>query len=760
MLRQSASASTRAGRRRRRVGLGGAGHLREAGNLIFHLSLVGILTGFAVKGYYGYQAKVVVTEGGGFTNIAMYYDDHSFGGGVDPDKLPPFGLSLKKFTATYEANHSAPDYGQARDFTADVTYNSSPTSPEKKATLKENSPLSVDGVSIYLSSHGYSPIITVRDKTGKAILDHQPVEFFDSGAMGLGSGIYKLKNGYVDKYGSPQQLGLSGIFIPDYPGEMVPGLGAVSLFPTASNPALVLSAYSGELGANPGVYTMNVSNAQRVKLPNPVDPTNPAVVLTLDKGKNTVALPDGTGTIEFDGVRQWAQFDLNHDPSKTLVFVSAVGIIIGLLGSLGIRRRRVFVRVRPAEQDAVRVEVAGLARAEDARLRDEVRGVGRGLRPPKAGVRVINESLARFSNYAVYGAMFVYLIAFFAYTAEWVFGRSSSFVVETAAGAATAAKVPAQTAVLAGSSGKSRVRDAVPGPEGSDGSDGSDDFDDLDDLDDLDGLADTDEPTLAIDGGNVRAITAGGIAVSTTVLGFALHVIGVVCRGLAAHRVPWGNLYEFTIAGSAVAMALYVGLLFRKNARWLGVFVTGVIVAILGVAMEVLYKDAEQLVPALHSPWLVVHVAAAVLCSGMFTVATVATVLYLFKTHYETKAKLGTANPNSMWSRIPSAMKLDLTAYRILAFTFPVWTFTVIAGSIWAERAWGRYWGWDPTETWAFITWVRLRRLPARPRHRAAGRAAAPHHRPSRLRLLHLQLLRGVDLRQRPALLRRSEVGH
>jgi len=301
---------------------------------------------------------------------------------------------------------------------------------------------------------------------------------------------------------------------------------------------------------------------------------------------------------------------------------------------------------------------------------------------------VINESLARFSNYAVYGAMFVYLIAFFAYTAEWVFGRKSTFVVEAAA------KVPKQASVLVSAGVQDRVPDDAAG------------LDDLDDLDALDDRADADEPVQAIDGGNLRAITAGGIAVSTTVLGFALHVLAVVCRGLAAHRVPWGNLYEFTIAGSAVAMALYVGLLFRRGARWLGVFVTGVIVAILGLAMEVLYKDAEQLVPALHSPWLVVHVAAAVLCSGMFTVATVATVLYLFKSHYETKAKLGTAKPNSMWKRIPSAMKLDLTAYRILAFSFPVWTFTVIAGSIWAERAWGRYWGWDPTETWAFITWV------------------------------------------------------
>jgi len=366
---------------------GEKGYLREAGNLIFHLSLVGILAGFAIKGYYGYQAKVVISEGESFSNITMDYDDHTFGGGVDPEKLPPFALTLDKFTATYEPNHNAPDYGQARDFTADVSYKSSLTSPEKKATLKENSPLSVDGVSVYLSSHGYSPIITVRDKNGKVIVDHAAVPFFDSGAMGVGSGIYKVKNGYVDKFDSPQQLGLSGIFVPDYPGAMIPGLGAVSLFPTASNPALVLTAYTGNLGANTGVYTMDVTKAQQVKLPNPVEPTNPAVVLTLDKGKNTVALPDGTGTIEFDGVVQWAQFDLNHDPSKMLVFVSAVGIVVGLIGSLGIRRRRVFVRVRPAEQDAVRVEVAGLARAEDARLRDEVRGVGRGLRPPKAGVQ-------------------------------------------------------------------------------------------------------------------------------------------------------------------------------------------------------------------------------------------------------------------------------------------------------------------------------------------------------------------------------------
>jgi cytochrome c-type biogenesis protein CcsB len=117
---------------------------------------------------------------------------------------------------------------------------------------------------------------------------------------------------------------------------------------------------------------------------------------------------------------------------------------------------------------------------------------------------------------------------------------------------------------------------------------------------------------------------------------------------------------------------------------------------------------------------------AAVISSGAFTVASVATVLYLFKARYEKQAKLGQANPNSMWRRVPAAMKLDLTAYRILAFAFPIWTFTVIAGSIWAERAWGRYWGWDPTETWAFITWVVYAAyLHARATHGWKGRNAA-----------------------------------
>jgi cytochrome c-type biogenesis protein CcsB len=307
---------------------------------------------------------------------------------------------------------------------------------------------------------------------------------------------------------------------------------------------------------------------------------------------------------------------------------------------------------------------------------------------------VINETLAHNSNYALYFATIFYLMAFLAYAIEWVFGSKSVFVVS--------ATVPAQ-AVLVGAGAS--ASDAGDRPLL---------------------LPDSDAPDPTVDNGDLRAAIVGTWALILTGFGFALHLASVVLRGLAAHRVPWGNLFEFSVAGSCVAMGLYLALVWKKNARWLGVFVTGTILLVLGLALEVLYKDADQLVPALHSNWLVVHVIAAVICSGAFTVATLVTVLYLFKSRWETKAKLGTANATSMWRRVPSAMKLDLTAYRILAFSFPLWTFTVIAGSIWAERAWGRYWGWDPTETWAFITWVVYAAyLHARATHGWKGRNAA-----------------------------------
>ena len=359
------------------------GYLREVGNLVFHLSLVGILAGFAIKGYYGYQGKVLVTEGETFHNIGLKYDDQDLGGGVDPDKLPAFTLKLDSFAARYEAKANAKDFGQPRDFTARVAYSPAGSSTTKQRAVKTNDPISINGVSLYLVSHGYAPVITVRNKDNTVVYSG-PVKYFDVDAMFKSTGMLRVADGIKDKDGKPTQLGVYGTFLPTAPDTMDPALGPVSLYPAALNPKLILNVFTGDLGPSTSVWRFDTAKATQQTL----DPANGRTAVQLDLDKNqSVQLPDGMGSISFDGVKQYAQFDINHDPSKTLVFVSAVGIVGGLVLSLGIRRRRVFVRVKPTEQDAIRVEVAGLARAEDERLRDEVRGVGRGLRPAKAGAQ-------------------------------------------------------------------------------------------------------------------------------------------------------------------------------------------------------------------------------------------------------------------------------------------------------------------------------------------------------------------------------------
>jgi cytochrome c-type biogenesis protein CcsB len=158
-----------------------------------------------------------------------------------------------------------------------------------------------------------------------------------------------------------------------------------------------------------------------------------------------------------------------------------------------------------------------------------------------------------------------------------------------------------------------------------------------------------------------------------------------------------------------MAMGAYVGLLAaRKPVRWLGVPVLFSVLLTLGLAVSVLYSDQAQLVPALHSYWLWIHVSAAIISGGMFHTAAVVTVLFLARDRWENAAAAGRDGGRlaTVWRRLPSARSLDKLSYRLTALVFPLWTFAIIAGSIWAEAAWGRYWGWDPKETWAFITWV------------------------------------------------------
>jgi cytochrome c-type biogenesis protein CcsB len=191
------------------------------------------------------------------------------------------------------------------------------------------------------------------------------------------------------------------------------------------------------------------------------------------------------------------------------------------------------------------------------------------------------------------------------------------------------------------------------------------------------------------------------IATAMMILGFLLLLAGVISRGVSAGRAPWGNMYEFSITGALAFTAAYLGALRKYDLRWLGLFVSISVLLALGTAVTVLYVPSAPLVPALKSAWLVIHVSTAIISGGIFLLSNIIAGAFLFLDSMEKKGE------RAPWAkRLPSLDVLDQLSYRLVAFVFPLWTFSVIAGAIWAESAWGRYWGWDPKETWAFITWV------------------------------------------------------
>ncbi|MDL5155330.1 c-type cytochrome biogenesis protein CcsB [Actinomycetospora termitidis] len=193
----------------------------------------------------------------------------------------------------------------------------------------------------------------------------------------------------------------------------------------------------------------------------------------------------------------------------------------------------------------------------------------------------------------------------------------------------------------------------------------------------------------------------GRMGVSLTVLGFALHAAMLIVRGVAAGRAPWGNMYEFTAAVCLVGVGAWLVVLYRRpELRRLGVFVLLPVILLMFLGGTVLYTQTAPVVPALRSYWLAIHVTAAVISSGILLFAGVASVLYLLRSAYDSSGRMA-------WTaKLPAAAVLDRVAYRATAVAFPIWTFAVITGAIWAEAAWGRYWGWDPKETTAFIAWV------------------------------------------------------
>jgi cytochrome c-type biogenesis protein CcsB len=266
------------------------------------------------------------------------------------------------------------------------------------------------------------------------------------------------------------------------------------------------------------------------------------------------------------------------------------------------------------------------------------------------------EQYATWSNLAVASATVVFGLAWLAFVAEWAFGSVGSAVA-------------AQERALVGAGAGRRGPVAGQAPPVGDRSD-----------------------------------LAGRIGLALTVAASLVLALGVLTRALAAGRVPWGNMYEFATTGLLIAVAVYLVLVRVVGVRWLGPWVTGFAVVVLGLAFTV-YVPAGPLVPALHSYWLVLHVSAAALAGGAFVVGAGASALFLVKDRAERRTP-PEQRTGYLW-RLPPSAAMDRVAHRVHAFAFPIWTFAaLIAGPIWAQYAWGRYWGWDPKEVWAFITWV------------------------------------------------------
>ncbi|MGY1707966.1 c-type cytochrome biogenesis protein CcsB [Geodermatophilus sp. SYSU D00758] len=200
-----------------------------------------------------------------------------------------------------------------------------------------------------------------------------------------------------------------------------------------------------------------------------------------------------------------------------------------------------------------------------------------------------------------------------------------------------------------------------------------------------------------------RASRWGAVGLALTVVGALVHAGVLVTRGLATDRLPWGNMYEFATAVVLVGVVSFVVLAVRvPGARDIGAYVLAPVVLAQVAIGLFLYAEAGPLVAALRSSWLAVHVSSAVLGFGVFFVSGIASVLYLLRLRHDARG----GDDGSVLARLPGAVTLDRVAHRTAVFGFPVWTFAVIAGAIWAESAWGRFWGWDPKETWAFIAWV------------------------------------------------------
>ncbi|MFV2119249.1 cytochrome c biogenesis protein ResB [Streptomyces sp. Act-28] len=341
------------------------GYLREAGNLVFHIALIVMLVAFAAGQLFRSEGGKLIVEGDGFANTLSQYDDFRSGSLFSLDDLSHFSFELKRFTGTYEA--TGPQRGTPRTFEAEVTY-SKDGGPDEGAVIRVNEPLKVDDAKVYLIEHGYAPVVTVRDGKGE-IVSRGAVPLLPLDANVTSQGVVKVTDGYRDRNGRRDQLGIPLFFVPTFAGE---GQGQMfSVFPALVDPRLSVSAYHGDLRADSGV-PQNVYQLDTSKM-TPFKDANGDILKKQLKPGETFTLPNGAGSITFEKeIKEWASFQISQQPGNGWALTGAVAAILGLAGSLFIQRRRVWVRAVEGEDGVTVLEMAGLGRSESAKLPEEL----------------------------------------------------------------------------------------------------------------------------------------------------------------------------------------------------------------------------------------------------------------------------------------------------------------------------------------------------------------------------------------------------
>ena len=344
------------------------GYLREAGNLLFHVSVLVVLVGFAVGGLLGYRGGVILVVGNGFSNNLTQYDDFAPGSLFEPDEMEPFSFDIESFDVEWLTE--GPAKGQARAFVSHLSYQESPAAEVKEYDLKVNHPLSIGDTEVFLIGHGYAPVITVRDGNGDVAYSG-PTIFLPTDQTFRSFGVVKAPDA------RPRQIGLEGEFYPTY--AFTEESGPFSIFGNAANPAISMLVYAGDLGMDTGepqsIYSLDKTGVERV------DKADGSMFRVDLAPGDEVTLPDGLGTVSFDGLERWNKVQISRTPGKFVALAGVVLALVGLLGSLFIRPRRIWVRSRRTGDGTV-VEVAGLDRSGGGDVAAEIEEIVEALTGP------------------------------------------------------------------------------------------------------------------------------------------------------------------------------------------------------------------------------------------------------------------------------------------------------------------------------------------------------------------------------------------